>query len=66
MLERAKKAKREAIEKEKLIKTMKVLQEIEQKAPIKKKRRRSSSSSSSSSNDSRDRRRKVFKSFQYF
>ncbi|XP_066149736.1 peptidyl-prolyl cis-trans isomerase G [Euwallacea fornicatus] len=56
MLDRAKKIKREAIEKEKLIKTMKVLQEI---APEKRRRSSSSSSlSSSSSEDSRIRRRK--------
>ncbi|CAG9772435.1 unnamed protein product [Ceutorhynchus assimilis] len=58
MLERAKKAKREAIEKEKLIKTMKVLQEMEQKTSSKKRRSPSSSSLSSSSDDSRDRRRR--------
>ncbi|XP_030756714.1 peptidyl-prolyl cis-trans isomerase G isoform X2 [Sitophilus oryzae] len=57
MLERAKKAKREAIEKEKLMKTMKVLQELDQKGPTKKKKRSSSSSSSSSDSDHRPRNR---------
>lgn len=50
MLEKAKQAKREAIEKEKLLKTYKVLQELDgKKVDVKSKTRRSSSSSSSSS-----------------
>ncbi|VEN40775.1 unnamed protein product [Callosobruchus maculatus] len=70
MLEKAKKAKRDAIEKEKLLKTYKVLKEIDGK---KRARQRSSSSSSSSDSssssgsnrrsrrkkDSRDQPRKV-------
>lgn len=49
MLEKAKKVKREALEKEKLLQTVKALQELDKKAPIKRKPSRSSSSSSSSS-----------------
>lgn len=49
MLEKAKAAKREAIEKEKLMKTYKVLQELDGKKTSKSSSSRSSSSSSSSS-----------------
>ncbi|XP_019760203.1 peptidyl-prolyl cis-trans isomerase G isoform X2 [Dendroctonus ponderosae] len=58
MLEKAKKAKREVIEKEKLLKTMKVLQQIEQKTPARRRGSSSSLSSSSSSDDSRDKKRR--------
>lgn len=52
MLEKAKRAKRDAIEKEKLLKTYKVLQELDGKKDVKKRTLSSSSSSSSSSSDS--------------
>ncbi|CAG9815788.1 unnamed protein product [Phaedon cochleariae] len=58
MLERAKKAKREAIEKEKLLKTYKVLQELDGKKVSKSKRKMSTSSSSSSSDSERERKRR--------
>ncbi|KAL3280291.1 hypothetical protein HHI36_017781 [Cryptolaemus montrouzieri] len=60
MLERAKRAKKEALEKEKLLKTYQVLQELDKRvgSNSKQKKRDSSSSSSSSSNRSRRRSRR--------
>lgn len=57
MLEKAKKAKREAIEKEKLLKTYKVLQELDGKKESERKRSYSSSSSSSYTDSSSDKTR---------
>ncbi|KAL1513813.1 hypothetical protein ABEB36_003168 [Hypothenemus hampei] len=52
MLEKAKKAKREEIEKQKLLKTMKVLQQIDQKSP------KGTRPSLSSDSDSKNRKRR--------
>lgn len=52
MLEKAKRAKREALEKEKLLKTVMVLKELDKKNSVKRVRKYSSSSSSSSGSSS--------------
>ncbi|KAK9871244.1 hypothetical protein WA026_011519 [Henosepilachna vigintioctopunctata] len=60
MLDKAKRAKKEALEKEKLLKTYKVLQELDKRvgSTTKTKRHHSSSSSSSSSSSDRSPRRR--------
>lgn len=67
MLEKAKRAKRDALEKEKLLKTVMVLKELDkQKTKTKKSRSYSSDSSSSSSSSSDSGDRYVIKNIYFF